>query len=378
MSSHDATERAPALPLTTSPGRPPKPTAANRFRLDYREEAHRMGPPPAPILDAHSHINGDRASAIYREARDLHGVTTTWSMSRLDEAPVVVKNLGDTVRFIAVPNFMSDDRKRAHTDGYLEDIKRWNGEFGAKIVKFWCAPRGVDYGDEVGDPALLRLDGPSRRKQMELATDLGMMFMAHIADPDTWFKTKYADAQRYGSKAEQYTALEKLGAEYTQPWIIAHMGGWPEDLNFLDGLLTRRDNFYLDSSATKWIVREISRHPRSKVLAFLEKWKGRILFGSDIVTMDAHLSADEGYKGMGELSSGPEQAFDLYASRYWALRKLWESDYAGESPIADPDLMLVEPDAYDAMSAPRLTGKSLPPDILKPLYHDATAALLGE
>jgi hypothetical protein len=30
------------------------------------------------------------------------------------------------------------------------------------------------------------------------------------------------------------------------------------------------------------------------------------------------------------------------------------------------------------MSAPRLTGKSLPPTILKPFYHDAAAKLLGE
>lgn len=378
MSSHDAPASAAATAPTATPGRPPKPTPANRFRLDYRDEATRMGHPPCPILDVHSHINGDRASAIYREARDLYGVTTTWSMSRLEDAKAVLKNLGETVRFIAVPNFMSENRRHAHTEGYLDDIKRWSGDYGAKIVKFWCAPRGVDYAEEAGDPSILRLDGPWRRKQMDLATDLGMTFMAHIADPDTWFKTKYKDAQRYGSKAEQYLPLEQLGAEYTQPWIIAHMGGWPEDLDFLDRLLTRRDNFYLDASATKWIVREISKHPRPKVYAFMEKWKGRILFGSDIVTMDAHLTPDEGYRGMGELSNTPEDAFDLYASRYWALRKLWESDYTGDSPIADPDLMLVEPDRYDAMSAPRLTGKSLPPALLKTFYHDAAAKLLGE
>jgi hypothetical protein len=40
--------------------------------------------------------------------------------------------------------------------------------------------------------------------------------------------------------------------------------------------------------------------------------------------------------------------------------------------------MLVEPGKHDAMSAPRLAGKSIPPAILKPLYHDAAAALLGE
>lgn len=374
--SIDASNGARPAP-TTTPGRPEKPTHANRFRLDYREEALAMGPPPCPILDVHTHVNGERASVIYREARDLFGITATWSMSRLDEAPVIRKNLGDTVRFIAVPNFMGSDRLHAHTQGFLDDIRRWHGEFGSRIVKFWTAPRAVDYAEEAGDPALLRLDSPWRRRQMELATDLGMVIMAHIADPDTWFATKYKDASRYGSKAEQYVALERLGAEFTQPWILAHMGGWPEDLDFLDGLLTRRPNFYLDSSATKWIVREISRHPRQAVLAFLQKWRGRILFGSDIVTTDAHLAPDGDSRGMGDLSNTPEEAFDLYASRYWALRKLWESDYAGESPIADPDLMLIEPTRYDAFSAPRLAGKSLPPDLLKSLYHDAAATLLG-
>lgn len=377
MSQADLRAKGTTTP-TTTPGAPTSPTPANRFRLDYRAEATRMGPPPCPIIDAHSHINGDRASAIFNEARSLYGVSRVYSMSRLDDAPLVVKNMGDAIRFIAVPNFMSENRKHAHTQGYLDDITRWNHEFGAKVLKFWTAPRAIDYASEIGDPDMMRLDGPWRRKQMERGAALGMLFMAHIADPDTWFKTKYADSAKYGTKAQQYDPLEKLGAEFTQPWIIAHMGGWPEDIDFLDGLLTRRPNFYLDTSATKWIVRELSKHPHPKLVAFLEKWRGRLLFGSDIVTMDAHLTPEDGYRGMGELSNTPEGAFDLYASRYWALRTMWETDYDAESPIADPDLMLVEPGKHDAMSAPRLVGRSLPKDLLKALYHDAVANLLGD
>lgn len=376
MSTADARSGSMPSPLPSGPRR--SPTAANRLGLDYRAEASRFTPLLFPILDAHSHINGDRASAIFNEARALYGVSRVYSMSRLEEAPGVVKNMGDAIRFIAVPNFMSEDRKHAHTQGYLDDIRRWHGEFGAKVLKFWCAPRGVDYAAEIGEPDMLRLDSPWRLRQMELGASLGMLFMAHIADPDTWFTTKYADATRYGTKAQQYEPLERLGAEFTQPWIIAHMGGWPENLAFLDGLLTRRPNFYLDTSATKWIVRELSKHPRAELLAFLEKWRGRLLFGSDIVTMDAHLTPEGGYRGMGDLSSSPDEAFDLYASRYWALRTMWETDYEGESPIADPDLMLVEPERHDAMSAPRLVGRSLPRDLLKVLYHDAAATLLGE
>jgi hypothetical protein len=71
-----------------------------------------------------------------------------------------------------------------------------------------------------------------------------------------------------------------------------------------------------------------------------------------------------------------EGAFDLYASRYWALRKLWETDERMESPVADPDLKMVEPDKFDDMSAPMLVGAKLPSGLLKSLYIDAAQSLL--
>ena len=61
------------------------PTAANRLGLDYRAEASRF--PVAgsleglPIIDAHTHINGRRAAAIYGEAAALYGVRLTYSMT---------------------------------------------------------------------------------------------------------------------------------------------------------------------------------------------------------------------------------------------------------------------------------------------------------
>ena len=120
------------------------------------------------------------------------------------------------------------------------------------------------------------LDAPHRIDAMETGAGLGMYFMAHIADPDTWFKTKYADSSFYGTKLDQYEPFERMLDRFTQPWIAAHMGGWPEDLEFLTGLLERHDNLYLDTSATKWIVREISKHPRTQVIDFLTRFRGRI------------------------------------------------------------------------------------------------------
>jgi hypothetical protein len=74
-----------------------------------------------------------------------------------------------------------------------------------------------------------------------------------------------------------------------------------------------------------------------------------------------------------DLASSPEEAFDLYASRYWALRTMFETGYLGESNIADPDLAMVDPARHDAMSAPTLRGLALPAPALRTLYHDACA-----
>jgi hypothetical protein len=205
-----------------------------------------------------------------------------------------------------------------------------------------------------------------------------MMFMTHVGDPETWFTAKYTDASVYGTHAQQYEPLERVLDETAPvPWIAAHFGGWPENLEFLDGLLSRHDQLHLDTSATKWVSREISKHEPADVVAFLSKWKGRILFGSDIVTTDDHLRSAAAPIGMGHLAGTADEAFELYASRYWVLRTLWESDYRGRSPIADPDLAMIDPAAHDEMSSPRLRGMSLPEDVLRSLYSESAAGLLG-
>lgn len=365
-----------------APGSPARArTAQNRLGLDYRAEALRLGAPVVPIVDAHAHINGERAARVYREAMDAFGVVKVWSQTQIREAPAVREVMGDRIRFVAVPRWADADRLHAHTDGYLAELKVWGEEYGAKIAKFWTAPRIREIGRELGDAEMFMLDSPVRVRQMERATDLGMMIMVHVADPDTWFATKYADPF-YLPKARHYDAIEKLTDRFQQPWLLAHFGGWPENLAFLDGLLSRHPNIHIDTSATKWMVREVSRQPREALLAFLRKFSGRVFFGSDIVTMDLHLQekapdvkTSPAYR-FAEQASSEEEAFDLYASRYYALRTMWETGYDGESPIADPDLAMLEPEKHDHMSAPRLVGKRLPEDVLGEFYRDGAERVM--
>jgi predicted TIM-barrel fold metal-dependent hydrolase len=330
-------------------------------------------------VDIHAHINGKGAAPIWREVARLFGVSRVFTMVRLSDAPTVREALGDMVRFIAFPDFRGEDRSKAFKDAFLEDIRRFHGDYGARIVKLWNAPRLRELitGDAAKD--LIEFDSPWRVKAAELAQSLGMMMMVHVADPDTWFATRYKDAAKFGTKLSHYRGLEVMLDRFPMPWIAAHMGGWPENLPFLSGMLERHPNLYIDTSATKWVVRELSKHKRDEVLGFFTRWRGRLLFGSDIVTTDEHLAPKAGPPAhpMADLASSPETAFDLYASRYYALRTMFETNYNGESPIADPDLKMVEPDRYDDMAAPRLQGLALPRALLEELYHNAAARLLA-
>ncbi len=338
-----------------------------------------MGPPVVPIIDVHTHIAGKVATPIYEGVRRLYGVRLTYSMTQIAGAQLVRDLLGDTVRFIAVPTWSDPDRSGIQRQAFLDNIEKFRRDFDARILKIWSSPRLREMFPGEAGVDLVEIDSPWRVKACELGEQLGMMYMVHVADPDTWFATKYTDAAKFRTKREQYEGLERMLDRFTAPWIGAHMGGWPEDLSFLDGMLTRHANLYLDTSATKWMVRELSKHPHAAIVGFLQKWKGRILFGSDIVVTDDHVAPQKKTTSpMADLADSPEAAFDLYASRYWALRTMWETGYDAESPIADPDLAMVEPQKYNGLSAPRLVGRSLPPELLRTLYAGAAEALLGD
>lgn len=350
---------------------------ANLLGLDYAAEARRLGSPPVPIIDRHAHINGPKAAHIFRDVMDTFDVAEVHSMSILDQAYGVRDVLGDRIRFIGFPRFTAEDKVHAFTHGYLEDLRIWRDEFGATCAKIWNAPRWREIaqkfaaGTELNPADIATLDSPWRLRTAERMIELGLSIMVHTADPDTWFASRYADADLFGTKAEHHDEFERF-LERVHPTTVigAHLCGTPENLDVLDGFLARHDNLITDSSATKWVLREVSKHEPERVRAFFEKWRGRIIFGSDIVTQDAHLERTEpDDKSYGiHLASNRDEAFELYASRYWALRTLWETAYDGPSAIADPDLQMVDPAHFDALSAPPLRGMSLPSELLEQFY----------
>jgi hypothetical protein len=322
---------------------------ANRLGLDYHHEALRL-PWKRPITDAHVHIHGLEPAKLLLQTADLFGIDRLWSQSPLEDIDMLRGEFGDRIEFVAVPNYMARDKPDTFTTDWLRRIEAF-AEKGVRICKFWAAPRGIDL-----HPAL-RLDSDIRKQGMKLAYNAGMMFMTHVADPDTWFATQYRDSARYGLKAEHYQPLERLLQQYHDvPWLAAHMGGHPEDLDHLQYLLDTYPNLHLDTAAAKWMIRELSKRPAA-FAAFCHRNPGRILFGTDIV-------ASEGQCG-----------FNLFASRYWSLRTLMETTYAGPSPIVDPDLHAVDP-SVPADATAMLHGANLSPTTLACLYQTASRELL--
>ena len=325
--------------------------AANRLGLNYAQEAALL-PWNRPIWDVHCHINDVESARLFFEVGSIFGIEKVWTMSPLEQVDALKAEFGDRIEFIAVPNYAARDKPDTFTTDWLKRIEQFAAK-GSRVCKFWAAPRGRD----LADGTALLLDTPARRESMRLARSLGMMFMTHVADPDTWFSTMYKDSHRYGTKASQYEPLERLLDEFGDvKWIAAHMGGDPEHLDHLQDMLERHRNLVFDCSATKWQVRELSKHP-AKFRSFCQRNPGRVMFGSDIVASKADMS------------------FDLFASRYWALRTLLETDYDGPSPIVDPDLWAVDP-SLPFTSTAHLRGASLDPASLALIYRDAARHLM--
>ncbi len=334
------------------------PPEYNVTGIDYADRRHLgyMG----PIVDFHSHVmltrpgdpptgpplgKGPGASLQQAEimlaAAAEFGITQTVTMCPPDDIVPLRKRFGDQLQFNAMVNKRTADESDEQALHTFEQFL----ELGVKIVKLWSAPRGRERG--------LFIDAPWRIEALKRARSAGVrIVMVHVADPDVWFRTVYADIAKFGTKADAYVGLERMMTLFPDMiWIGAHMAGDSEHPDHLETLLEKYPCFHIDTSATKWQVREVS--PRAKAHRdLILRYPDRFLFGTDLVTRH-HLTRAH------------------YVSRYWCQRTLWESAWVGPSPIADSDFT-----PTDGASTPTLRGVGLPYDVLGMVYHANAKRLL--
>jgi predicted TIM-barrel fold metal-dependent hydrolase len=304
------------------------------------EDARRTAfasPPPrkvgGPIIDIHVHAGGEQVAELIAAA-DRYGVRTLLGIGTLEAGLKVRDRFRDRIVLAATLNW----EHRADAARFADDNRALLAQAAAEgvgVVKLWFAPRIYDRFDG------LHLDAPLLDPVFEAIAGHRLNVLVHVADPDHWFATRYLDALRYGTKIGQYSQLERrLDGNPGVRFLAAHMGGHPEDLGHLGAMLERHPNLSLDTSATKWTVRELGRQ-RDAARAFFERYADRLLFGTDQVVLD---------------HSQPEH----YAVRYWIHQMFWETDLECDLPIED----------LDAAGTPRLRGLDLPAGVLRKVYWE--------
>jgi len=165
-------------------------------------------------------------------------------------------------------------------------------EAGAQGLKIW-KPFGLHVKDHRGQ--LVRVDDARLSPIWEMAGELKLSVMVHVADPVAFFDPIDETNERW----------EELGAHpdwaFTSPpfppfisimesfanlvarhpnttFIGAHVGCYAENLAWVGALLERCPNFYVDISAR---IGELGRQPYTARRFFIQ-YADRILFGSDM------------------------------------------------------------------------------------------------
>ncbi len=289
-------------------------------------------PPPAPadaaavpwkrppITDFHAHLSLDGADRI-RQIMAENGVQRlinlsggsgrhngqAWQMAKLlaDQFP------GQIINF-ASPNWRGFGHPEwiARETSALQVAVEQYGFAGVKIAK------GLGLGHTDEHDQLLAVDDARLDPLWAKAAALGIPVCIHVADPrafwwpltpqnERWDELGVHPYWAYGPVPAQVMAgfdpqaqelvrqrpavpswpamLQAAERMYRRnpktTFVAVHFGNAAEDLDYVDGLLQRNRNVWIDTAAR---VGEFGRHPADKVRAFFDKWQDRIVFGTDI------------------------------------------------------------------------------------------------
>jgi len=295
-----------------------------------------LPPHSLPIFDAHCHIWDAGAFGELEKWANIYGVKKFMGIAQPDVRKTL-EEMGKSSTIIFAyylpmqafaehePEKILEALDEAHILNYSM-VKLW---FGPRFLDFFKATRPFAISDSIFDPVFTRIE------------DYGIPMDVHVADPDTWYSTKYLDIKLYRTKSQAINEFTTVLEKHPSIKLInIHFGSLPENLNLLGEILGKFPNMYIDTASTKWIVRELGRNPE-ETRGFIKNHQDRIMFGSDLSC------------GWGDHKE------DYYASRYWSQRLFWETKVNQvELPFSDDD---------NATSTV-INGVGLPNSVLDRLY----------
>jgi predicted TIM-barrel fold metal-dependent hydrolase len=245
---------------------------------------------------------------------------------------------------------------KAQADGIA--AAKQAGARGLKILK----SLGLVVRD--ADKRLIKVDDPRFDPMWEACGALNMPVAIHVSDPAAFFLPTDRFNERFEelnnhpnwsfhgrdfpSNEELLAARDRVFARHPKTQFVAlHVGHFSENLAHVGESLDRFPNMHVDIAAR---VGELGRQPRT-ARKFFERYQDRILFGTDAVPM--------GF-------STPQQIFgdELYRIYYRFLET--QDEYFDYAPAPVPP-----------QGRWRIYGIGLPEAILRKVYYDNAARLMG-
>ena len=250
------------------------------------------------------------------------------------------------------PQWQADELRRAKEAGAR----------GLKVLK----TLGLYLRENITEGPLVKVDDPRFDPLWEEAGALGFPVFIHTSDPDAFFTPTDANNERWEElgnhpdwsfhgkdfppKAELLAARNRVIERHPKTnFVCLHIANHPEKLVEVGEWFDRYPNMNCETGAR---LGELGRQPRAS-RRFLEKYQDRILFGTDAVPLPR--GADY-----------PQQT--LVPEMYQCYFRFFETEdeYFDYSPAPTPP-----------QGRWKIYGIGLPDEILKKVYHNNAARLLG-
>ncbi|HEX8984931.1 MAG TPA: amidohydrolase family protein [Bryobacteraceae bacterium] len=245
--------------------------------------------------------------------------------------------------------FQADELERAHRAGAR----------GLKLLK----TLGLYLRDHVTTGKLIKVDDPRFDPMWEAAGALKMPVAIHTSDPEAFFLPidrfnerweelhAHPDWSFYGkdfpSNAELQQARLRVIARHPKTQFVCLHVADAENLPMVSEWMDRYPNMHVELAAR---IGELGRQPRTS-RKFFDKYQDRILFGTDAVPHG---------------DDTPQQVYgDLLYEIYYRFLET-EDEYFDYAPAKIPP-----------QGRWRIYGVGLPEKILRKVYHDNAAHLLG-
>ncbi len=233
------------------------------------------------------------------------------------------------------------------------------GAKGVKVLK----TLGLYLRENVTTGPLVKVDDPRFDPMWEAAAGARLPIAIHTSDPEAFFLPTDRHNERYEelsahpdwsfhgrdfpSNRELHEARNRVVQRHPKTqFVVLHVGD-SEDLKWVGEWLDKYPNMHVEIGAR---IGELGRQPKM-TRKFFDKYQDRILFGTDAVPHGVET---------------PQQIFGekLYEIYYRFLET--EDEYFDYAPARIPP-----------QGRWRIYGLGLPDSILKKVYHDNAARLIG-